>query len=68
MSKASEHNEISINNIFENFISGQMVELDYAQRGNQDYLMIAFVSALAKFIILVKFKNIIVAELITKIL
>jgi hypothetical protein len=40
MSKASEHNEISMDNIFQNFIPGQQVELDYAQRGNQDYLMI----------------------------
>ena len=34
MSKASEQNEISMDNIFQNFIPGQQVELDYAQRGN----------------------------------
>ena len=40
MSKASEHNEISMGNIFQNFNPGQQVELDIAQRGNQDFLMI----------------------------
>ena len=40
MSKASEHNDVSMENIFQNFIPGQQIELDFAQRGNQDYLMI----------------------------
>ena len=40
VSKASAHNEIDMGNIFENFIPGQQVEMDYAQKGNQDYLMI----------------------------
>ena len=31
-SKANERNEISQENIFENFIPGQQVELDYAQK------------------------------------
>ena len=39
-SKANEDNEISQNNIFENFIPGQMVELDYAEKGCNNYLMI----------------------------
>ena len=40
-SKANEQNEISQENIFNNFIPGQQVELDYAQKGCNDYLMIA---------------------------
>ena len=39
-SKANEANEVSCENIFRNFIPGQQVELDYAERGNQDYLML----------------------------
>ena len=32
-SKANEGNKISQENIFENFIPGQQVELDYAEKG-----------------------------------
>jgi hypothetical protein len=39
-SKANEHNEIAQDDIFENFIPGQMVELDYAEKGSNSYLMI----------------------------
>ena len=39
--KANEGNEISQENIFENFIPGQQVELDYAEKGCNNYLMIA---------------------------
>ena len=39
-SKANEGNEISQENIFENFIPGQQVELDYAEKGSNNYLMI----------------------------
>ena len=38
MSKARQDNEVSFENIFRNFI--QQIELDFAERGNQDYLMI----------------------------
>ena len=39
-SKANEGNKISQENIFENFIPGQQVELDYAEKGSNNYLMI----------------------------
>ena len=38
--KQTKRNEISQENIFENFIPGQQVEIDYAQKGSNDYLMI----------------------------
>ena len=40
VSKANEHNEVSQTNIFENYLPGQLVEVDYAQKGSNDYLMI----------------------------
>ena len=39
-SKATKHNEVSQENIFNNFIPGQQVELDYSQKGCNNYLMI----------------------------
>ena len=38
--KAQAHNKISNGNIFKNFLTGQRLELDYAERENQNYLMI----------------------------
>ena len=40
VSKANEHNEVSQDNLFENFLPGQQVEIDFAQKGCHDYLMI----------------------------
>ena len=39
--KVNEANKISQENIFKNFIPGQQVELDYAEKGSNNYLMIA---------------------------
>ena len=41
VSKAQENNEISQENIFRNFVPGQQVEMDFAEKGQQNYLMIA---------------------------
>ena len=38
-SKANESNEVSYDNIFKNFTPGQQVEMDYAEKGNQNYLL-----------------------------
>ena len=54
-SKANEHNEIGQTNIFENFLPGQQVELDYAQKGENNYLMIA--CSLTGFIQILKTYN-----------
>ena len=55
VSKAEENNEISQENIFRNFLPGQQVELDFAEKGSQDYLMIA--CALTGFIQAYKTQN-----------
>ena len=41
--KAQAHNEISNEDIFKNFLLGQRLEVDYTERGNQNYLMIVCV-------------------------
>ena len=41
VSKAQEGNKISQENIFRNFMPGQQVELDFAEKDSKDYLMIA---------------------------
>ena len=53
--KQTKRNEISQENIFENFIPGQQVEIDYAQKGSNDYLMI--VCSLTGFIQAYKTSN-----------
>ena len=54
-SKANEGNEISQENIFNNFIPGHQVELDYAEKGSKDYLKI--VCSLTGFIQAYKTSN-----------
>ena len=36
--KAQAHDEISYENIFDTFLPGQTVEMDFAIKGNQNYL------------------------------
>ena len=48
MDKGQAHNEISNENIFKNFLPWQILELDYAERGNKIYLLI--VCALTGFV------------------
>ena len=43
-SKAEAHNEISSEDIFKNVIPGQRLEVDSVEKGNQNYLMIVYVS------------------------
>ena len=61
-SKANESNEVSYENIFRNFIPGQQVEMDYAERGNQDYLLM--VCSLTGFLQCYKTQNKSTAEAI----
>ena len=39
--KASEHNKVSYENMFRNFMPGQQFELDYTIRSNQNHWLIA---------------------------
>ena len=41
ISRPQKTNEIDYKNVFENFYPNQMVEIDYCQKGTQDYLVIA---------------------------
>ena len=54
-SKAQMHNEISQNNMFDNYLPGQKVQIDYAVKGNQNYL--SMVCALTGFIKVFKTAN-----------
>ena len=47
-SKAQEHNEVSQQNLFDSFLPGQRVLIDYAINGHNNYLSI--VCALTGFI------------------
>ena len=37
----AKSNEIDFTNVFENFYPNQMVEMDFCQKGNKDYLIFA---------------------------
>ena len=39
-SKATHHNQVSSEDIFKNFMPGQRLQVDYAEKGNGNYLMI----------------------------
>ena len=39
-SKAQAHNEISSKDLFKNFLPLQRLEVDFAEKGNQNYAMI----------------------------
>ena len=41
--KAQAHNEISNEDIFKKFLPEQRLEVDYVEKGNQNYLMIVCV-------------------------
>ena len=53
--KAQAHNENSNEDIFKNFLLGQRLEIDYVERGNQNYLLI--VCVLIRFIQMYKTAN-----------
>ena len=40
ISRSQKTNEVDYKNVFENFYPNQMVEIDYCQKGTQDYLVI----------------------------
>ena len=54
-SKAQEHNKVYQQNLFDNYLTGQRVLMDYAIKGHVNYLSI--VCALTGFIICYKTSN-----------
>ena len=64
ISRPQKANEIDFTNVFENFYPNQMVEVDFCQKGNKDYLI--FACSLTGFIQAYETKNKSSAEAVLK--
>ena len=62
-SQSQKQNEVSMEDVFNNFYPNEEVQIDFIQKGNNDYLMIA--DTLTRFIQAFPVKNKSTAEAVT---